>query len=253
MQVPLEMYSPSSNTHLLLAYVSDLELEVDRLRKQGQFLRHQAREFLTVVQSVHDVAKDAGSPDENASKVAEAASHYSEILHDFTEPLGFHPAHDQVIPILLRPLIDQVFRWQQRMHDAPQATLHAELASESVDWFAARFRHIVDNLISNALKYRDPAKGEARVTVAISRLADAIHVRVSDNGLGMPWDKRTAAFELSYRSAPTRAAGLGVGLAVVKQLVEQSGGSMQVSSGEGQGTSFVVSLPRYDTGDYLQY
>ena len=58
-------------------------------------------------------------------------------------------------------------------------------------------------------------------------------------------------FELFYRAAPARAAGLGVGLAVVKLLVEQSGGTLAVDASEGQGTSFVVVLPRYDVDDFL--
>ena len=51
--------------------------------------------------------------------------------------------------------------------------------------------------------------------------------------------------------APARAAGLGVFLAVVKLLVEQSGGTLTVESGEGQGTTFMAVLPRYDVDDYL--
>jgi len=89
------------------------------------------------------------------------------------------------------------------------------------------------------------------VFLGLSGLAEGYELRVSDNGLGMPWNKRTEAFELFYRSAPARAAGLGVGLAVVKLLVEQSGGSLTVESSEGQGTSFVVVLPRYGADDYL--
>lgn len=58
-------------------------------------------------------------------------------------------------------------------------------------------------------------------------------------------------FELFYRAAPTRAAGLGIGLPVVKMLVEQSGGTLTVESGEGQGTTFTLVLPRYDVDDYL--
>jgi signal transduction histidine kinase len=57
--------------------------------------------------------------------------------------------------------------------------------------------------------------------------------------------------QLFHRAAPARAAGLGVGLAVVKLLVEQSGGTLTVDSGEGQGTTFVAILPRYDMDDYL--
>jgi len=175
----------------------------------------------------------------------------SAVMRDLDEPPGYHPAHDQVIAIAVRPLIEQVFRWQQRLSAAPRAILHMELSTETINWFPARFRHVLDNLISNALKYRDLTKGECRVTVTLNHRQESIELRVVDNGLGMPWDKRTAAFELFYRSAPMRDAGIGVGLAVVKLLIEQSGGSLTVESGEGKGSNFIVSLPRYDVGDYL--
>jgi two-component system phosphate regulon sensor histidine kinase PhoR len=58
-------------------------------------------------------------------------------------------------------------------------------------------------------------------------------------------------FDLFYRAAPARAAGLGVGLAVVKMLVEQSGGSLAVDAGAGQGATFVAVLPRYALDDFL--
>src|SRR5439155_1414372 len=69
--------------------------------------------------------------------------------------------------------------------------------------------------------------------------------------VGLPAEEQAEVFELFYRAAPARAAGLGVGLAVVKLLVEQSGGSLTVDSGEGQGTTFVAVLPRYDVDDFL--
>ncbi|MEX0611117.1 MAG: sensor histidine kinase [Pirellulales bacterium] len=251
MQISKEDFNPSSNCHLLLAYVADLELEVDRLRKQGQFLRHDARETLGRVLSLcqdNTAEKNATQP---LAEIARAAQRFDDVLQDLYEPPGYHPAYDQVIAVAIRPLVEQVFRWQQRLLGIPQARLRMELASEYVEWFPARLRHILDNLISNALKYADPTKGEMRVYVGVNRLAEAIELRVTDNGMGMPWDKRAEAFELFYRLAPARAAGLGVGVAVVKLLVEQSGGKLTVESGEGQGTSFVVVLPRYDAGDYL--
>jgi signal transduction histidine kinase len=240
-------FNPSSNGHLLLAYVADLELEVDRLRKQGQFLRHAVSEQLSHMRSA--LAKISSA--DPTSGLSQNLDELSAVLRDLDEPPGYHPAHDQVIAIAVRPLIEQVFRWQQRLSEAPRAVLHMELSTETINWFPARFRHVLDNLISNALKYRDPTKGETRVTVTLNHRHESIELRVVDNGLGMPWDKRTAAFELFYRSAPMRDAGLGVGLAVVKLLIEQSGGSLTVESGDGKGSNFSVSLPRYDVGDYL--
>jgi signal transduction histidine kinase len=67
----------------------------------------------------------------------------------------------------------------------------------------------------------------------------------------MPWNKRAEAFELFYRAVPARTAGLGVGLAVVKLLIEQCGGSLTVESGQGKGSHFTAMLPRYDVGDFV--
>ena len=172
------------------------------------------------------------------------------VLRDFQEPPGYHPAHDQVITIAVRPIIEQVFRWQQRLQAAPQATLRLELETESVEWFPARFRHILDNLVSNCLQHLEPDK-EPWVQVAVRKSPDGYELCISDNGTGYSPAEHKRQFELFYRAAPTQAAGIGVGLAVVKLLVEQSGGRLTVDSGTGQGATFRVVLPRYDLDDYL--
>jgi hypothetical protein len=244
-------FNPQAEQHLMLAYVADLELEVDRLRKLSQFLQQAARH---TVEQVQRTCSDFVQSDANEKPVADisaAINRFEVILKDGYEPTGYHPSHDQVVVIALRPLIEQIFRWQQRLLEAPDATLHLELSREHVDWFPARLRHILDNLISNALRYRDPMKGEARVSLSLVRSADGYQLRVSDNGVGMPWAKRAEAFELYHRAGPARAIGVGVGIAVVKLLLEQSGGSLTVESGDGQGTSFVAVLPYYAAEDYL--
>lgn len=248
MQISACDFNPSSNEHLLLAYIADLELEVDRLRKQGHFLR---TEVAGAMARMRPALVESLLPDIPAGTISQAIDELSAVLQDLYDPPGYHPAHDQVIAIAIRPLIEQVFRWQQRLSGASGALLHMELATETIIWFPARLRHLLDNLMSNAMEYRDPHKGETRVNVAVNCLVNAIELRVTDNGLGMPWDQRTEAFQLFYRSAPVRAAGLGVGLAVVKLLIEQSGGALTVESGAGKGSRFTAMLPRYDVGDYL--
>jgi signal transduction histidine kinase len=241
-------FDQSPNGPMLLAYVADLELEIDRLRKQGQFVRNAINVERTTIREALNGEEVAGP---SSARVCSAVNELAAIMQDLEDAPGYDPAHDQVIAIPVRQLVEQVFRWQQRMSGALRASLHLELSAESINWFPARFRHIVDNLVSNSLKYRDPDKGEVRVAVSLNHRAESIELRVSDNGLGMPWDKRSAAFELFYRSAPIRQSGIGVGLAVVKLLIEQSGGSLAVDSGEGKGSSFIAVLPRYDVGDFL--
>jgi signal transduction histidine kinase len=234
-----------------LAYVADLELEVDRLRKQGQFVQHQARRTAKQIQLLCADAAGTVNALPPLAEIDHTAEQLAALLRDLQEPPGYHPAHDQVIAIAVRPLVEQVFRWQQRLVAAPQVVLRLELESEHVEWFPARLRHILDNLISNALKYRDPDKGDAWVQLGLRVSPEGYEFRVSDNGVGMPAGEGEHVFELFYRAAPARAAGLGVGLAVVKLLVEQSGGTLTVDSGVGQGTSFVAVLPRYDVDDFL--
>jgi signal transduction histidine kinase len=248
MRLSLKGSPPSSSSiNLLLAYVADLELEVDRLRKQSQFVQHEARETLKQIQIL---CREA-SGEKALPEIDQAIRQLAGVLRDSQEPPGYHPAHDQVIAIAVRPLVEQVFRWQQRLQDAPQVELRLELESEHVEWFPARLRHILDNLFSNALKYRDADKGASWVCFGLRVAPKGYELRVADNGVGLPPEEQAEVFELFYRAAPARAAGLGVGLAVVKLLVEQSGGSLTVDSGEGQGTTFVAVLPRYDVDDFL--
>ena len=243
---------PSTSTgQLLLAYVADLELEVDRLRKHSQFVQHEVRGSLKRIQTSCADAIGVGKAPAPLAEIDQTAKQLAVVLRDLQEPPGYHPAHDQVIAIAVRPLAEQVCRWQQRLEGAPEVTLQLNLESEYVEWFPARLRHILDNLLSNALKYRDPNKTEAWVHLGLRVSSEGFEFRVSDNGLGLPSGEGEQMFELFYRAAPARAAGLGVGLAVVKLLVEQSGGTLTVDSGEGQGTTFVVVLPRYDVADYL--
>jgi signal transduction histidine kinase len=145
-----------------------------------------------------------------------------------------------------------VFRWQQRLTGSRGVEFRLELETDHVEWFPARLRHILDNLIANALRHRDPAGAGPWVAVGLRATDGGYDFRVSDNGAGPPPGEDRRVLELFYRSAPARAAGFGAGLAVVGLLVEQSGGRLTARPREGPGTDFVLTLPRYDLLDYLE-
>ena len=235
---------------MLLPYVADLELEVDRLRRHGRVVRQEAKALIRQIKQL-----DRGHPAEGEApatgEVVRAARHLAEVLRDLDEAQGYHPGHDQVVAVAVRPLVEQVFRWQRRLLGAAEVRLSLDLECEHVDWFPARLRHVLDGLLSNAVKYRDPDKAESRVAVQLRASPKAYEFRVSDNGVGMEEGDRDQLFDLLYRAAPVRASVLGVGLAVVKLLVEQSGGELTVDSARGQGSTFVATLPRYDVDDFL--
>jgi signal transduction histidine kinase len=131
--------------------------------------------------------------------------------------------------------------------DAGLHTLTVELPDEPA-WIAGdftRLSQVVSNLLTNAAKYT-PSGGELRLSARLE--ADTVQIEVEDNGVGVPPEMQESIFAL-YTQVPgpdTRSSeGLGIGLALVKQLVELHQGLIAVSSeGEGRGSRFTVRLPR---------
>ncbi len=106
-----------------------------------------------------------------------------------------------------------------------------------------RLEQALDNLLSNAIKY-SPEGG--RVTVRVSRQDTTARVAVTDEGIGIPLESLPRVFEQFYRAAnvsPASIGGLGVGLYVVKEIVTRHGGTVDVASTEGAGSTFTLVLP----------
>ncbi len=105
-------------------------------------------------------------------------------------------------------------------------------------------RSLLFNLFSNALKYRFPGR-PARLWLRTRLLNDDwVELALTDNGVGLDASQATRAFELFGRLHPGAAGGTGIGLFIVRRLVEQAGGSVRVSGKPGVGTTFFIRLPR---------
>ena len=110
-------------------------------------------------------------------------------------------------------------------------------------------RHIVTNLLTNACKYT-PAGGLVTLQLAQSPLdapAKVMTLTVSDSGIGIPTDDQPRLFESFHRAHNVgNIPGTGLGLAIVKRSVDLHGGTIAVTSAEGQGSTFTVQLPFSD-------
>ena len=124
--------------------------------------------------------------------------------------------------------------------------IEVDVASEPIHVLAdpVRLTQIVDNLLNNAFKYT-PRGGKVNVTAG--RDGNVAIVAVKDTGIGIPADKLESIFEMFTqldRSLDRSQAGLGLGLTLVKRLVEAHGGTIEArSAGTGQGSEFIVRLP----------
>jgi len=107
----------------------------------------------------------------------------------------------------------------------------------------ARVEQILDNLLSNALKYSP--KG-SRITVRLARDGDAVRCSITDQGIGIPPEAMEQIFDRFYRAANSSVhsvSGLGLGLAIARELVRAHGGRIWVESTLGKGSTFHFTLP----------
>jgi signal transduction histidine kinase len=105
-------------------------------------------------------------------------------------------------------------------------------------------RILVSNILSNAIKYSSP-KG-APVRVVIDAADGAIMISFHDHGIGIAGDDLGYVFEPFYRADRSRSrdtGGYGIGLSLAKRIAEAHGGSIELSSRVGEGTSVLVSVP----------
>jgi signal transduction histidine kinase len=116
----------------------------------------------------------------------------------------------------------------------------------SVQADADRLAQVLDNLLDNAIRYATPGSA---VTVTLGRTGSEVTCQVADSGPGIPAQHLPLIFERFYRADSGRdrgQGGAGLGLAIVRSLVQAHGGRVTVESVEGQGAIFTIWLPALD-------
>jgi signal transduction histidine kinase len=142
-------------------------------------------------------------------------------------------------------LVD-IARQLASMHQA--AAEHHQIVVETAapevvgEWDSRRLQRAVENLLSNAIKY-SPDGGE--VTIRIHQEADTAVLAVLDHGMGIPTADLPQVFDRFRRGTNVlgRIEGTGIGLAAAAQIVQEHGGSIDLQSQEGEGTTVTIRLP----------
>ena len=147
----------------------------------------------------------------------------------------------KVEPIDFEEIIESVF--SQLLYTYKGEPIRRQIKVEQQTPFATdkiRLNIILSNLISNALKYRKPEAGEVKVTVHTSR--EEAFITIEDKGIGIEKKYQARVFEMFYR-ATDQKPGSGLGLYIVKEVVQKVGGEISLESEAGKGTRVRVMLP----------
>ncbi|MBD1915696.1 response regulator [Phormidium sp. FACHB-322] len=154
--------------------------------------------------------------------------------------------HLNSVPVYLAGVVESAIETIKTSAAAKSIAIQLDLAPTiQVAGDVARLQQIVGNLLSNAIKFT-PSEGQ--VTVTLQSVDDQAEINVSDTGIGISAEFLPHLFE-SFRqediSITRKHGGLGLGLAIVRQLVDIHGGTITAHSlGEGQGATFCVRIPQ---------
>ncbi len=169
----------------------------------------------------------------------------NDLLHVSRITLGRITLNKQ--PLQIDEVIEQAIETAQPLvaQKSHRLRVHEPAQPVYVDGDRVRLVQSLGNLLNNAAKYTEPG-GE--ITLAVRESADSVTFEVRDTGGGIPEELLPHVFELfvqGERSLDRAQGGLGIGLAIVKRLIEMHHGTVTAASGGlGQGTTFAIRLPR---------
>ncbi|WP_313367352.1 sensor histidine kinase [Sphingobacterium mizutaii] len=145
----------------------------------------------------------------------------------------------------LESLIDESME-NAKLFAKKEVDIQKTISGNSFQIFAdqAHIKNVISNLLDNAIKY---AGDQVKINIALSENGDRYKLSIQDNGIGIPKAYQKGVFDLFFR-VPSgnvhNVKGFGLGLAYVKQIVQQHQGTIDLSSEESVGSTFVIDLPK---------
>lgn len=224
-------------------------------RRKNEFLAtlaHELRNPLAPMSNMLEVVKRANGDSEILKRAHETIERQlGQMVRLVDDLLDLNRiTHDRLelrrSEVELSSVVQQAVEVARPLMDAAGHQLTIELPDEPIYLNAdrARLAQVFGNLLNNSCKY---TKAEGVISLSAKRIGDEVVVTVRDNGAGIPPDKLDSIFDMFMqidRTSHQSQGGLGIGLTLVKRLVEMHGGSVEAKSdGEGMGSEFVVHLP----------
>ena len=220
-------------------FVSDASHELKTPLASIKLLSDSILQYDMDIETVREFVGDIGDEAERLNRMTAK-------LLSLTKAEGIPSEESEII--MMAPTIRRVARMLRPNALKDKITFRLELEEDSpILILEDDLYQIVFNLIENGIKYNLPG---GNLTVHLSREEDNAILKVTDTGMGIPEDAIGHVFERFYRvdKARSRATGgSGLGLAIVRSIVQRNRGEISVSSVIGEGTTFTVIFPAFDT------
>ena len=227
--------------------------ESDRLKDElVQNVSHELRTPLTFVKGYVDLLMDGEegllSPEQQEflQIVSDKTDDITRIIDDIITLQRINASNLQLETVPMTDVLNATVASHRLVADKKGLqikTNYEEDKNALVSIDKGRMNQVLDNLIGNAMKF-SPDGGA--ITITMSKLDYAVCVSISDEGIGMPPEKHKRIFERFYQidgSARRRFGGTGIGLAIVKRIVDAHNGQIWVESEVDEGSSFFFTLP----------
>ncbi|MDQ3395352.1 MAG: PAS domain-containing sensor histidine kinase [Bacteroidota bacterium] len=144
--------------------------------------------------------------------------------------------------ISLKGVINDVLFDLERFIQDSNAIIHENIEIDKVLFNKSNLRSIIYNLLNNAIKYRDN-KRQLLISIRAYKEKGNFIFYIEDNGIGLPQHQLPKMFSM-FKRFHSHVEGTGIGLYIIKRIVENHGGSISVESEEGKGSKFKVTLPQ---------
>ncbi|MCU0420663.1 MAG: HAMP domain-containing histidine kinase [Cyclobacteriaceae bacterium] len=229
-----------------LQHTNEELLEQNSKLEQFAFtVAHNLRAPLTRIMGLANVIEISSRPEDQKfaiEKMVYSARELDMVIRDLNAILENARRTSQVTALPVRAVFDRVMKTLEAEVSEGSVAIAASVTDGEFKTIAPYFESILLNLVSNAIKYRDPQR-EAQVSISIQREdANALKIVVADNGLGIDLDKFGNNLFGLYRRFHTHVDGKGLGLYLVKSQVLAMRGKVTTQSQVGVGTTFTVVL-----------
>jgi signal transduction histidine kinase len=138
--------------------------------------------------------------------------------------------------------MDQVIARHQYMPGAGEMVIRKELTEEILWCDSLRLEIVMNNIISNAIKYQDKAKAEKNILIKSYRKNGNHVIEISDNGLGIKKEYHEKIFDMFFVT-PNNQKGSGLGLYITRETITRLKGTIRVESEAAAGSNFIINIP----------